>query len=78
MSDFKDRMIEAYERGECSYEGAYDHVRESLADRADMQRKQFREDENAHERMTGQHAPFVCGPEDVDESAGFSIRVDES
>lgn len=43
--DFKDRMIEAYERGECSYEGSYDYVRESMADAADLARK--REKENA-------------------------------
>lgn len=41
--DMKDRMIEAYERGECSYDGAYDHVRESLADSADQRRKAERE-----------------------------------
>lgn len=37
--DIKDRMIEAYERGETSYEGAYDYVREQDADRADRARE---------------------------------------
>lgn len=41
--DFKDRMIEAYERGQCSYEGAYEHVRESMADAADARRKADKE-----------------------------------
>lgn len=41
--DFKDQMIEAYERGDCSYEGAYDHVRESMADAADARRKADKE-----------------------------------
>lgn len=50
MSDFKDQMIEAYERGECSYEGSYDYVRESLADAADLARK--REKENAADSVT--------------------------
>ena len=39
----KTRMIEAYERGECSYEGSYDYVREQTADQADLLRKQRRE-----------------------------------
>ena len=43
MSDFKDRMIEAYERGECSYEGSYDYVREQMADEGDALRKQRKE-----------------------------------
>ena len=42
MSDFKTRMIESYERGECSYEDSYDYVRESMADAADRARKQPR------------------------------------
>lgn len=41
--DFKDQMIDAIERGECSEEDAYEHVRESLADRADQQRKERKE-----------------------------------
>jgi hypothetical protein len=47
----EDRMIEAIERGECSEDDAYDHVRESLADRADQQRKA--EKENGGERAGG-------------------------
>ena len=43
MGDMKDRMIEAFERGECSYEESYDYVRESLADAADRRRKAERE-----------------------------------
>ena len=38
MSDFKDRMIEAVERGETTMENAYDYVRESLAHAADRKR----------------------------------------
>jgi hypothetical protein len=38
--DFEDRMIEAIERGECSPEDAYDHVRETMADAADRLRDQ--------------------------------------
>lgn len=29
--DFEDRMIEAFERGECCYEDAYEFVRDELA-----------------------------------------------
>ena len=43
MSDFKDRMIEAYEHGECSYEGSYDYARESMAEGADLVRKAAKE-----------------------------------
>lgn len=50
MSDFKDRMIQAYERGECGYYEAYDYVRESMADVADLARKQ--EKENADDSST--------------------------
>lgn len=39
----KDRMIEAYERGECGYYESYDYVREQMADRADMERKAAKE-----------------------------------
>lgn len=39
----EDRMIEASERGECSYEGAYEHVRESMADSADRARDRRKE-----------------------------------
>lgn len=42
--DIKDRMIEAYERGECGYTDAYDYVREGMADAADHCRKQGKED----------------------------------
>lgn len=35
---FKDRMIEAVERGETTMENAYDYVREQMADAADRQR----------------------------------------
>lgn len=41
--DIKDQMIEAYERGETTYEGAYDHVRSQLADRVDLKRKEQKE-----------------------------------
>ena len=44
MPDFKDRMIEAYERGWCSYEGSYDFVREQDAEAADLARKREKED----------------------------------
>lgn len=37
--DFKDRMIEAYERGECTYEGSYDYVRDSYASIYDNREK---------------------------------------
>lgn len=43
MSDFKDRMIEAVERGWTTEAEAYDYVRESYADAADRQRKWARE-----------------------------------
>jgi hypothetical protein len=43
MSDMKDRMIEAYERGECGYYESYDYVRESMLNGADMQRKAAKE-----------------------------------
>jgi hypothetical protein len=43
MSDMKDRMIEAYERGECGYYESYSYVREQMADAADMRRKAERE-----------------------------------
>lgn len=36
--DFKDRMIEAVERGFTTDENAYDYVRESMADAADRKR----------------------------------------
>lgn len=36
--DFKDRMIEAVERGFTTDENAYDYVRESMADAADQKR----------------------------------------
>ena len=36
MSDFKDQMIEAVERGRTSEEGAYQFVRASWADAGDM------------------------------------------
>lgn len=42
--DFKDRMIDAYERGECGYEDAYDYVRDQLAEAADTQRKKEKEE----------------------------------
>lgn len=44
MSDMKTRMIESYERGECSYEGSYDYVRESMAHAADRARDREKED----------------------------------
>lgn len=43
MSDFKDRMIEAVERGWCTEAESYDYVRESYADAADHARKQAKE-----------------------------------
>lgn len=43
MSDFKDRMIEAYERGQCGYYDAYDYVREQDAEAADLARKRAQE-----------------------------------
>ena len=43
MSWFEDRMIDAIDRGECSYEEAYDYVRDGLADRGDLLRKAERE-----------------------------------
>lgn len=39
MSDFKDRMIEAVERGWSTEAQAYDYVRESYAEAADHLRK---------------------------------------
>lgn len=41
--DIKDQMIEAYERGETSYEGAYDYVRDRMADSADRLRTERKE-----------------------------------
>lgn len=51
MSGFKDRMIEAFERGECGYSESYDYVRERMADRADLERKSRKE--NGDESQTG-------------------------
>jgi hypothetical protein len=53
MSDMKDRMIEAYERGWCSYEGSYDYVREQYAAAADLERKRAKEDaaDEAEDRL---------------------------
>lgn len=42
MSDFKDRMVDAMDRG-VPAEEAYDYVRESMADQADSARKQQKE-----------------------------------
>lgn len=39
----KDQMIEAYERGYCSYERSYDFVREQMIDNADLERKRRKE-----------------------------------
>ena len=41
--DFKDRMIEAVERGFATEVTAYEYVRDSLADSADQQRKTTKE-----------------------------------
>lgn len=49
MSDFKDRMIEAIERGWTSEDRAYDFVRDSMADRADSDRKRRKEGEGDEE-----------------------------
>lgn len=43
MSDIKDQMIEAVERGWTTDDQAYDYVRESLTDGADRARKISRE-----------------------------------
>lgn len=43
MSDMKSRMIEAEERGFTTAENAYDYVREQMADAADQQRKEAKE-----------------------------------
>jgi hypothetical protein len=43
VTDFKDQMIEAVERGECSEDEAYDHVRDSLADAADRRKAEDEE-----------------------------------
>lgn len=40
---FKDEMIAAIERGECTDEGAYDYVRESMADAADRRKDEAKE-----------------------------------
>lgn len=50
MSDFKDRMIEAVGRGWTDEAHAYEHVRESYADAADMERKR-RKEEAPEERI---------------------------
>jgi hypothetical protein len=44
VSDFKDRMIEAVERGWTDDLHAYDYVRDSMADAADMERKRRKEE----------------------------------
>lgn len=41
--DFKDRMIEAVERGWTDERNAYEYVRESMADGADRARKRAKE-----------------------------------
>lgn len=38
IMDFEDRMIQAIERGDCSPEEAYDHVRDGSAGAADRER----------------------------------------
>ena len=52
MSDFKDRMIEAVERGWTTEDQAYEYVRESYADAADLERKRRKEnpEEESDER----------------------------
>ena len=42
-NDFKDRMIEAIERGEATPREAYDYVRDVALDQADLQRKAAKE-----------------------------------
>lgn len=54
MSDFKDRMIEAVERGWATDACAYEYVRESYADRADYERKRQREDANLSAEIGGE------------------------
>lgn len=49
--DIKDRMIEAYERGECGYYEAYDYVVGSMALSADLARKRDREKAEAKQRV---------------------------
>jgi hypothetical protein len=41
MSDFKDRMIENYERGYCAYDDSYEYTREQMADAADQRPKEI-------------------------------------
>lgn len=43
MTGFKERMIEAEERGEATPEDSYEYVRESMADVADSQCKALKE-----------------------------------
>ncbi len=43
MTDFKDSMIEAVERGQTTEHDAYDFVRETLADVIDRARKAYKE-----------------------------------
>lgn len=72
--DFKDRMIEAYERGECGYYEAYDYVRESMADAADRQRKA--EKENPPEAKEEQHSGFsVLRSETSEDHGPDPVRV---
>ncbi len=59
MTDFKDRMIEAIERGETTEENAYDYVREATADAADARRKELRE--AASQMVAARDAGDVCG-----------------
>lgn len=47
--DFKDRMIDAIERGYTTEDQAYDYVRESTADTADRQRKAAKEDPDSQD-----------------------------
>ena len=44
MTDFKDRMIEAIERGQTTEANAYEYVRETLAGTVDTKRKATKED----------------------------------
>lgn len=50
MSGIKDRMIEAFERGECGYAESYDYVRERMADAADLERKRRKEEGDSTDR----------------------------
>jgi len=56
MTDIKDMIVEAVERGWATESGAYEHVRESLADAADDARTRAKEQGYRNPLV----APYFC------------------